>query len=148
MSGYNGRRGVNVSQYIANLNNLNTSPSHDDFLEPPSSLDADLALFTSNEFIDWDAGADNFDQDLSLDPIFDQPTNNATASTRTSTNPNEPKMDFPLNSKCLMAFRYINLSRLACHVSHSSSHRIVPKAFHSLAASHKHVAALLAVGQG
>ena len=98
MSAYNGRRGVNVSQYVANLN---TIPSPDDLVDntTPPNLEADLALFTNNDFIDWDAGRDNFDRTLSLDNInFEPPTNSRTSRASGG----EAKMDFSaLNGKSI-----------------------------------------------
>ena len=61
MSSFSVRRsGPNVSQYLANLNHINPSPSDtpaaaaaamDDF-----SLTEDLAIFSNMDFIDFDAG--------------------------------------------------------------------------------------------
>lgn len=53
---YNGRRGPNVSEYIANLNAI---PSAQD-LQASDSLDFenDLALFTNTQFFDFDLGQD------------------------------------------------------------------------------------------
>ncbi len=61
MSTYNGRRGPNVSQFIANLN---TIPSPQDMATQPQDglIESDLALFTNTQFIDWDAT--NLDTDL------------------------------------------------------------------------------------
>jgi len=56
MSGYNGRRGPNVSQYVANLN---TIPSAQDMAarkQDPLEIENDLALFTTTEFFDFDLG--------------------------------------------------------------------------------------------
>jgi hypothetical protein len=52
---YNGRRGPNVSEYIANLNAIPTaqdlqSSNQDSF------IDDDLALFTNTQFFDFDIG--------------------------------------------------------------------------------------------
>ncbi|OJD18392.1 hypothetical protein AJ78_01572 [Emergomyces pasteurianus Ep9510] len=54
MSGYNGRRAPNFSQY---LNELNTIPSPYDQAQQAQDLfdvDAELALFTNAEFLDFD----------------------------------------------------------------------------------------------
>ncbi|KAF2490731.1 hypothetical protein BU16DRAFT_469769 [Lophium mytilinum] len=48
---YNGRRGPNVSQYIANLNTIQPA---EDLPDPLLNIEEDLALFTNTEFIDWD----------------------------------------------------------------------------------------------
>ncbi|QVM08922.1 hypothetical protein D8B26_003593 [Coccidioides posadasii str. Silveira] len=59
MSGYNGRRAPNFSQY---LNDLNTVPSpYDQTLQQDQGLfdvDAELALFTNAEFFDFDSRGD------------------------------------------------------------------------------------------
>ena len=53
MSGLNGRRGgVNISQYIANLNTTESTPPNEDFL---ASQD-DLSLFATTDFFDFDMG--------------------------------------------------------------------------------------------
>lgn len=62
MTGYHGRRGPNVSQYVANLN---TIPTAQNILSEPLNIDEDLALFTNSEFIDWDVG------DIDLNPSLD-----------------------------------------------------------------------------
>jgi hypothetical protein len=54
---YNGRRGPNVSAYIANLNAVPTeqdlqSSNQDSF------IDDDLAMFTNTQFFDFDIGGD------------------------------------------------------------------------------------------
>lgn len=88
---YSARRGVNVSQYVANLN---TVPAPDDLLNSPTNLDDDLALFTSNEFVDWDGSSGFNPNPTSFDMNFEQPTNPvATPSV------SEPKMDFNLDSE-------------------------------------------------
>ncbi|KAF2269237.1 hypothetical protein CC78DRAFT_612688 [Lojkania enalia] len=68
MSGYNGRRGPNVSQYIANLNTI--SPQNDHPLSEPHDLDAELSLIMNSDFIDWNAGdgADAGTSDFDLNP--------------------------------------------------------------------------------
>ncbi|KAF2279702.1 uncharacterized protein EI97DRAFT_430734 [Westerdykella ornata] len=74
MSDFPARRGVNVSQYIAQLN---TVPSADDTFDSPPNFEEDLALFTNSEFVNWDGG-DNFDvapapaQGFNMN-TFDQP---------------------------------------------------------------------------
>lgn len=106
MSGYSGRRGVNVSQYIANLNTVHPP---EDLLDSPPNIEDDLALFTSNEFMDWD-GSSGFEQNpASFDVNFEQRTN------AVDTSATEPEMDFNLNSKyplaavlaCLLLFGFI-----------------------------------------
>ncbi|RDW60664.1 hypothetical protein BP6252_12047 [Coleophoma cylindrospora] len=57
MSAYNGRRGPNVSEYIANLNAI---PSAQDLANQQdyANLDEDLAMFTNTQFFDFDLGQD------------------------------------------------------------------------------------------
>ena len=53
---YNGRRGPNVSEFVANLNAVPTVQelqSSDSFV-----LDDDLAMFTNTQFFDFDLGKD------------------------------------------------------------------------------------------
>ena len=54
MSSYNGRKPINVSRYIADLNAI---PSANDVIpqnETDSSIEDDLARFTNTEFLDFD----------------------------------------------------------------------------------------------
>jgi hypothetical protein len=94
MSSYNGRRGVNVSQYIANLN---TVPQPEDALESPTNPEDDqLSLFTK-EFMDWDGNG--FGQSSApFDLNFDQPTT-TTSGADISADLSAPKLDFDLNGK-------------------------------------------------
>lgn len=68
MSGFTGgRRGPNVSQYIANLNAI---PSSHDFVNQHDSaynLEDDLAVFTNAEFLD-------FDEDIDQQPMLYDPS--------------------------------------------------------------------------
>jgi hypothetical protein len=64
---YNGRRGPNVSQYVANLNSISPVQDH---LSEPVNIEEDLALFTNSEFIDWDLTG-NFDLNPPLDLNLD-----------------------------------------------------------------------------
>jgi len=52
---YNGRRGPNVSEYIANLNAI---PTPQELSNQDSFVDDDLALFTNTQFFDFDLGQD------------------------------------------------------------------------------------------
>jgi hypothetical protein len=67
MANYNGQRGPNVSEFIANLNAIPTAQDmagqgQDDF-----SLDAELAMFTNTQFFDFDLGQDVELQQSSFD---------------------------------------------------------------------------------
>lgn len=89
MSGYHGRRAPNFSQY---LDDLNTIPSpYDQALQQQQKqqdafdLDAELALFTNTEFLDFDnlAGGNISGNNVSVnyDPAEDEfpPKDNAHA---------------------------------------------------------------------
>lgn len=85
---FGGRRSVNVTEYIAQLN---TVPGPEEPLDSPTGLDEDLALFTSNQFVNWD-GPSAFDQNTApFDVNFEQPSAAATTT--------DPKMDFDLSGK-------------------------------------------------
>jgi hypothetical protein len=62
---YNGRRGPNVSEYIANLNAIPSAQeirsNQEDF-----NIDDDLAMFTNTQFFDFDVGSG---ADLHIDDI-------------------------------------------------------------------------------
>jgi hypothetical protein len=58
MAGYNGQRGPNVSEFIANLNAIPPAQDmagqgHENF-----NLDDELAMFTNTQFFDFDLGQD------------------------------------------------------------------------------------------
>lgn len=96
MSGYHGRRGPNVSRLIADLNNPNINSTFDPLAEP-TNLEQDLALFTDNEFIDWNAGTD-FDPTAPLDltnfELDQKNVGSATVNAGTNSTTNEPNMNF------------------------------------------------------
>ncbi|KAF2471568.1 uncharacterized protein BDR25DRAFT_21168 [Lindgomyces ingoldianus] len=103
MSGYNGRRGPNVSQYVAGLN---IPTSNLDHLAEPLNLEEDLALFSNSDFIDWDAGNGEFDPqalDFNLDvdqtptQLNPSETKDFSDSAHKTTGSREPKMDFNLD---------------------------------------------------
>jgi len=54
---YHGRRGPNVSEYIANLNAIPTAQDMQNS-NSESFLDDDLAMFTNTQFFDFDLGQD------------------------------------------------------------------------------------------
>jgi hypothetical protein len=62
---YNGHRGPNVSEFIANLNAI---PPAQELAEPEFNFDADLAMFTNTTFFDFDLG---HNADLQPDMHFD-----------------------------------------------------------------------------
>jgi hypothetical protein len=63
---YHGRRGPNVSEYIANLNAIPTAQDLQSSNAENFNLDDDLAMFTNTQFFDFDLG-----QDADLQPTFD-----------------------------------------------------------------------------
>ncbi|KAF2709298.1 hypothetical protein K504DRAFT_379119 [Pleomassaria siparia CBS 279.74] len=90
MSGYHGRRGPNVSQYVANLNTL---PTQQDLLAEPVNLEEDLAVFTSAEFIDWDATV--VDLNSPLDFLDNDPQQRSSRE-HAGQAVDEPKLDFSM----------------------------------------------------
>ncbi|KAI9729928.1 MAG: hypothetical protein M1818_008368 [Claussenomyces sp. TS43310] len=56
MANYNGMRGPNVSEFIANLNAI--PPAQDMANQESFNLDDDLAMFTNTQFFDFDVGHD------------------------------------------------------------------------------------------
>jgi hypothetical protein len=97
MSAYNGRRGPNVSQYIANLN---TVPSQQElFAAPAANLEEDFSMFTNVDFFDGlDVGTGDIDVSPSLDFDLnvDIPQANQTAGSNAQQK-GASKMDFNLN---------------------------------------------------
>lgn len=90
MSDFPTRRGVNVSQYIAQLN---TVPAADETFDSPPNFEDDLALFTNSEFVNWD-GADKFDPAPAPTQGFNMNTFEQPAGT-------DAQLDLNFNGKCL-----------------------------------------------
>jgi hypothetical protein len=106
MSAYKGHRGPNVSQYIANLNQL--SPPQGLLDEPVPSED-DFSAFLNNEFFDVNSATiADFESPLNLDidTAVEQPTQPSLGqisrkhSIHTSA---QPDMEFNLNGKRLLS---------------------------------------------
>lgn len=74
MSGFSGRRGVNVSQFIANLNTIPSAHEMATQNQEGFNIDEDLALFTNTEFFDFDMGEipDITSQSLDYDPAQEE----------------------------------------------------------------------------
>ncbi|KAF2004923.1 hypothetical protein P154DRAFT_21948 [Amniculicola lignicola CBS 123094] len=106
MSGYNGRRGPNVSQYVANLNQV-PAQGLDLLAEQPVNLEEDLAVFANSEFIDWEGSAGDLNLDFDLDANTRRPNRGDTSAIPTASAPaaSEPKMDF-LNSMNTTDFQF------------------------------------------
>lgn len=66
---YNGRRGPNVSEYIANLNAIPTPQDLQNSNQDPFNVDDELAMFTNAQFFDFDLNQ-NTGTDLQA-PNFD-----------------------------------------------------------------------------
>lgn len=104
MSGYNGRRGPNVSQYVANLNTIPSAQDTASRNQDPLEIENDLALFTNTEFFDFDLGeVPDLTQPVEYDPAIEERARrqNASAYNRrlnsdnTNTNNNSSKsVDF------------------------------------------------------
>lgn len=102
MSGYKGPRGPNVSQYIANLNQL--SPASENLAEPQPVAE-DFSAFLNTDFFDINGGTNvNLNSPIDFGVDFDiKPSTHPTAenSPRNSISaPSaKPDMDFSLNGK-------------------------------------------------
>ncbi|KAH7401652.1 bZIP transcription factor-like protein [Pyrenochaeta sp. MPI-SDFR-AT-0127] len=103
MSAYKGHRGPNVSQYIANLNQL--SPPQD-LLADPAPVEEDFSAFLNADFFDVNNGRNvsvdfttplDFDVDLAAEPD-QQPKTGAKLPHSTVNTSAGPNMDFNLNS--------------------------------------------------
>jgi len=133
MSGYNGRHGPNVSKYVANLN---TIPTQQDLLAEPLNIEEDLALFTNNDFIDWNEN-DNLDTSLDFLNTEQQqqqqqqqqqrPGRQHTVTSHISV-ADESKMDYPMTGKC-RACPYVSVSRSHIVFFASVSSFIVPSLY-------------------
>ena len=100
MSGYKGPRGPNVSQYIANLNQL--SPPQD-MLADPQPVSEDFSAFLNTDFFDINGGTGvDLNAPIDFDVDFDaaQPAGQS-AETSPSVITPAPKndMEFNLNGK-------------------------------------------------
>jgi hypothetical protein len=115
MSAYKGHRGPNVSQYIANLNQL--SPPQG-FLDEPAPSEEDFSSFLNAEFLDApDGSIADFDPTLNFDvnaAVVEQPIqpsvgqNSRKHSLHASA---EPNMEFNLTGKRISS---LFLSLLRC----------------------------------
>ena len=111
MSGYKGPRGPNVSQYIANLNQL--SPASETLADPQPVGD-DFSAFLNTDFFDINGGTNvdlnspiDFGVDFDIKPSS-QPTAENSPRNSISTASAKPNMDFNLNGES--ALRYTRLS--------------------------------------
>jgi len=94
MSSYNARRGPNVSQYIANLNQV---PSAQEMASQKQELfNFDDDLFNNAEFFDFDMGtmADVSQQPIEYDPTQEQRTRRQNASAFRQGAVSKPVNDF------------------------------------------------------
>jgi hypothetical protein len=99
MAAYSGRRGPNVSEYIAHLN---TIPSAQDTQSSDTfSLDDDLAMFTNTQFFDFDLG-----QDADLQPANFDEREEQKGQTITPEGIDIQPIDFNMSGKLLL--RYIS----------------------------------------
>jgi hypothetical protein len=103
MSAYKGHRGPNVSQYIANLNQV--SPQQGSLDESAAPSEEEFSLFLNNEFYDINNGPiADFDAplDLDIDLSAEEPAQPSLGqnSRKRSLHPSaEPNMEFNLNGK-------------------------------------------------
>lgn len=105
MSGYKGPRGPNVSQYIANLNQL--SPPTDNLADPVPVND-DFSAFLNTDFFDINGGNNvdltspiDFGVDFDIKPS-PQPTAETSPRNSISATSAKPNMDFNLNGKSIV----------------------------------------------
>ena len=81
MSGYNGRRGPNVSQYVAKLNTIPSAQDTASRNQDPLEIENDLALFTNTEFFDFDLGeVHDLTQPVDYDPAMEERARRQNAS--------------------------------------------------------------------
>jgi len=81
MSGYNGRRGPNVSQYVAKLNTIPSAQDTTSRNQDPLEIESDLALFTNTEFFDFDLGeVHDLTQPVDYDPAMEERARRQNAS--------------------------------------------------------------------
>ncbi|CAO2658655.1 Nn.00g063780.m01.CDS01 [Neocucurbitaria sp. VM-36] len=104
MSAYKGHRGPNVSQYIANLNQL-SPPQDQDLLSEPQPVEEDFSAFLNADFFDVNSGRNvpvdftspiDFDVDIDTEQT-QQPKTGAKFPHPTANTSDEPNMDFSLN---------------------------------------------------
>lgn len=101
MSGYKGHRGPNVSQYIANLNQL--SPPQD-LLADPAPIEEDFSDFLNTDFFDVNTGRSvPVDFTAPIDFGIDEQTQPPKAGEKlplpTVDTAADPNMDFSLNGE-------------------------------------------------
>ena len=72
MSGYSGRKGPNVSQYLANLNAVPSAQEIAARQDDNFSFEDDLAIFTNTEFFDYDSGFSIAQQPIEYDTSQDE----------------------------------------------------------------------------
>lgn len=122
MSGYKGPRGPNVSQYIANLNQL--SPASETLADPQPVGD-DFSAFLNTDFFDINGGTNvdlnspiDFGVDFDIKPSA-QPTAENSPRNSISTASAKPNMEFNLNGEFdislhalvdLMSFMFVFVS--------------------------------------
>jgi hypothetical protein len=120
MSAYKGARGPNVSQYIANLNQL--SPPQD-MLADPQPVSDDFSAFLNTDFFDINGGTGvDLNAPIDFDVDFDaaQPAGQPAETSPSAITP-APKsdMEFNLNGKstcrahCILAFLHPAFSFIA-----------------------------------
>jgi hypothetical protein len=65
--GYNGQRGPNVSEFIANLNAIPSAQEVGSEAPENFNYEAELAMFTNTEFVDFDIGQNTDYQPTNFD---------------------------------------------------------------------------------
>jgi hypothetical protein len=119
MSAYKGHRGVNVSQYVQQLNRL--SPPQG-LLDEPAPSEEDFSAFLNNDF--YDIPIAEFDSSIDLDADLgapaqqsQQPNLGNTSRKHSLQASGAPNMDFNLNSKyhrCFFRFSHVRVFVRRC----------------------------------
>ncbi len=133
MSGYKGPRGPNVSQYIANLNQL--SPPTENLTDPQPVTD-DFSAFLNTDFFDINGGTSvDLNSPINFDVDFDvktspQATAESTPRHSISAANAKPNMDFNLNGKFVCRavaqslFGILSPRSISITMARSSSHEL------------------------
>ncbi|KAJ8062134.1 hypothetical protein OCU04_008694 [Sclerotinia nivalis] len=122
---YNGRRGPNVSEYIANLNAIPTPQDLQNSNQEPFNVDDDLAMFTNAQFFDFD-----LNQNTSTDlqgPNFDGVGAQSTAD---SVDMDLKDMDFGITAD-------FNFSDFNTYPTNFGSHDGMPSVIHPIQTNHQ-----------
>ncbi|KAB8300827.1 hypothetical protein EYC80_002755 [Monilinia laxa] len=126
---YNGRRGPNVSEYIANLNAIPTPQDLQNSNQDPFNVDDELAMFTNAQFFDFDLNQ-NTGTDLQA-PNFDGVGAQSTAD---SVDLDLKDMDFGITGD----FTFPDFNTFTnSHTTNFGSHDSLPPVIHPIQTNHQ-----------